>query len=150
MQIATNRQVKQKVMAVYVIAALLFQIYLLATMALNPSQVHNKNWLSEAQGEKILLCTAEGFKWVDIKELIEDNTISSPSNSDFHDPLKFSCPLLDICQFSISLLAIVIAAIALWLCRVTAPFANYSHFHCERKIYLSLAPKQSPPTTFLA
>lgn len=137
-------------MALYVIAALLFQIYLLATMALNPSQVHNKNWLSEAQGEKILLCTAEGFKWVDIKELIEDNTISSPSNAEFHDPLKFSCPLLDVCQFSISVLAMVIAAIALLLCRVSVCYADYSHIHCQRKIYLSLAPKQSPPQTFLA
>ncbi|BDR13977.1 hypothetical protein [Vibrio sp. STUT-A11] len=137
-------------MAIYVIAAVLFQIYLLATMALNPSQVHNKNWLSEAQGEKILLCTAEGFKWVDIKDLIEDNTMGSPSNTDVHDPLKFSCPLLDVCQFSISVLAMVIAAIALWLCRVTAPFVNYLHIHCQRKIYLSLAPKQSPPTAFLA
>ena len=137
-------------MAIYVVAALLFQIYLLATMALNPSQVHNKNWLSEAQGEKILLCTAEGFKWVDIKELIDNNAEAPLSLGEVHDPLKFQCPLLEMCQFSVVMFALVLTAIAVWLCRATGPYIGYSHIYCFNKIYLALAPKQSPPSVFSA
>lgn len=150
MHISRNKQIKQKVMAIYVIAALLFQIYLLATMALNPSQVNNKNWLSEAQGEKILLCTAEGFKWVDIRELIGDNAERPVSLNDIHEPLKFQCPLLEMCQFSIVMMALVLAAIAVWLYRVTSSYLDYSHTYCFNKIYLTLAPKQSPPSGFSA
>ncbi len=137
-------------MAIYVIAALLFQIYLLATMALNPSQVNNKNWLSEAQGEKILLCTAEGFKWVKISELIEDNAMSPLPVDEIHDPLKFQCPLLEMCQFSITMIAMVLAALAVWLCRIATSSTPYHHVQSYRKIYLALAPKQSPPSTFFA
>ncbi|WP_045388111.1 hypothetical protein [Vibrio rotiferianus] len=150
MHTVRNQHIKQKVMAVYVIAALLFQIYLLATVALNPSQVHNNNWLSEAQDEKVLLCTAEGFKWVDIKELIADNAMSISPDSEIHDPLKFSCPLLDVCQFVIAIMVMVLAAIILWLSRVTPRFNTDLPIQCQQKLYLALAPKQSPPQTFLA
>ncbi len=132
-------------MTLYVIAALLFQIYLLATMVLNPSQVHNENWLSDAQDEKVLLCTSEGFKWVDVRELIEANSETTFDIDSIHEPLKFSCPLLDVCKISAILAAIVLTAITLWLARFSPNFPNYQHISCKRNLYLSIAPKQSPP-----
>lgn len=150
MQITGISQRKRRVMALYVITALLFQLYLLATLSLNPSQVHNNNWLAEAQGEKVLLCTADGFKWVDINELIEDNNSATLDSNEIHDPLKFSCPLLDVCKLSVLIMAIVLAAIALWLCRVNTRSIASPLLLCQRKFYLSVAPKQSPPLAFLA
>lgn len=132
-------------MALYVIAALLFQIYLLATMVLNPSQVHNENWLSDAQDEKILLCTSEGFKWVDVSELIEANDDETVTLDSVHEPLKFSCPLLDICKISAIVAALILTAMTLWLARFSPTIPNYQHISCRRNLYLSIAPKQSPP-----
>lgn len=146
----TNTQIKQKAIALYVIAALLFQLYLLATLSLNPSQVHNNNWLAEAQGEKVLLCTADGFKWVDINELIADNNRGMLESGEIHDPLRFSCPLLDVCQLSLLVMAIVLTAIALWLCRIHIRAIVASLLLCQRKRYLSVAPKHSPPQAFQA
>ncbi|KIE19919.1 hypothetical protein SE23_13290 [Vibrio sinaloensis] len=150
MQITGISQRKHKVMALYVISALLFQLYLLATLSLNPSQVHNNNWLAQAQGEKVLLCTAEGFKWVDINELIEDNNSTTLDSNEIHDPLKFSCPLLDVCQLVILVAALVLVALTQWLCRTKANSNPPLLILCQQRIYLSLAPKQSPPQAFLA
>ncbi len=150
MRIIRNNTSMQKVLALYVIATLLFQLYLLATMALNPSQVHSKNWLSNAQGEKVLLCTAEGFKWVDISELIAANDSGDASQHNYHAPLKFSCPLLDVCQLALLIFAVIASVIAQWLARIQPLFHAYRYLRATQRIYLSLAPKQSPPNFIYA
>ena len=66
-----TQQGKLAVSAVAIIIAVLFQLYLTSNVALNPTQIHRDNWLSQVQDEKVLLCTADGFKWVDINELIQ-------------------------------------------------------------------------------
>ncbi len=93
---------KQRVAAIAVIFAVLFQLYLASTAALNPTQVHNKSWLNKVQNEKVLLCTAEGFKWVDINTLIAANAQPSSEfidNLKLHDGFQFECPLLQAVQF---------------------------------------------------
>ncbi|MBH9740649.1 hypothetical protein [Vibrio navarrensis] len=150
MNLRINPQTKQKVVAFYVIIALLFQIYLLATMALNPSQVNQQNWLSDSQGGKVLLCTAQGFKWVDISELIEANNLETSDADSGHENLKFHCPLLKACQFSLSLAVLCLAVILAWLSRPAPTRIFYQHLLCLQKVYLSIAPKQSPPHSFFA
>ena len=140
-----NNKSMQKVMALYVIAALLFQIYLLATMVLNPSQVHSQSWLSDAQNEKVLLCTSEGFKWVNVDELINANNHSESVIDSAHEPLKFSCPLLDVFKLSAIVAAFLLATVTLWLARYTPTISCYQHIGCRRDLYLLIAPKQSPP-----
>lgn len=142
-----NQQTRQKAVAMYVIAALLFQIYLLATLVLNPSQVQN-NATADPLGGKILICTPTGFKWVDINELIHANNASEPSADGEHETLKFHCPLLEACHFFLLLVATCLIILALWLARPSLVFARYQHIYCKQKVYLLLAPKQSPPAFF--
>lgn len=145
-----HHQSTHKALALYVIAALLFQIYLLATMALNPSQVRQQTWLSDSQGGKVLLCTAQGFQWVDISEIIETNSLKNSQSDKEHQELKFHCPLLEVCQFSLTLVALCLAAIFVWL---SLPRTIHNKYECLlslQKVYLSLAPKHSPPCSFFA
>jgi len=68
---------KKAISAVMIIIAVLFQLYLTSTAALNPTHIHSENWLNQVQDEKVLMCTADGFKWVDINELIEVDKITA-------------------------------------------------------------------------
>ncbi len=109
---------KQRVAALAVIFAVLFQLYLASTATLNPTQVHNKSWLNKVQNEKVLLCTAEGFKWVDINTLIAANAQPSSEfidNLKLHDGFQFECPLLQAVQFFL--------LVAVWL---YLPFSGYA------------------------
>ncbi|MCQ6453661.1 hypothetical protein NPN23_24605, partial [Vibrio parahaemolyticus] len=53
------------------------------------------------QIEMVLLCTAEGFKWVDINKLIAANAHPSCEfidNLKLHDGFQIECPLLQAVQ----------------------------------------------------
>lgn len=136
------------IMAAFVIISLLFQIYLSATIVLNPGQITQSNWLNKLQGEKVLLCTTEGFKWVNINDVIQQNqsqSLSSSTDNLDHQPLQYSCPILKACQYSLLLVVGLLCLLQAWLARYT-PIRNKYQFHqCQQKVYLSLAPKHSPP-----
>ncbi|WP_211676121.1 hypothetical protein [Moritella sp. 36] len=145
-----NNNVSQQIMAFFVTISLLFQIYIAATIALNPSEVLNKNWLSKLQGEKILLCTPLGFRWANVNELITQNSEGSHSAEEEHQSLQFSCQLLKAFQHSIFFAVLLICLLSVWLNRSTPRAPQYNYTSCQQKVYLSLAPKQSPPFTFYA
>lgn len=146
-------QKKQRVAAIAVIFAVLFQLYLASTAVLNPTQVHNKSWLSEFQSEKVLLCTADGFKWVDINTLIEANSHATSSfihNLNLHEGFQFECPLLQAVQFFVLCAIGFYLATIDWLRRVKQSLTPYRFTQCGRLVYKHVAPKQSPPCTFPA
>ncbi|ENC6708148.1 hypothetical protein ABKY54_002713 [Vibrio harveyi] len=144
---------KQTLSAITIIIAVLFQLYLTSTAALNPTQIHSENWLNQVQDEKVLLCTADGFKWVDINELIEANALP---NSEFvqdlnlHDGFQFECPLLQAAQFFISIALGLYLATLSWLRRTKSTLIHYQFAICGKQVYKHVAPKQSPPCAFLA
>ncbi|MDV6250335.1 hypothetical protein [Vibrio sp. EA2] len=146
-------QKTQRGAAIAVIFAVLFQLYLASTAVLNPTQVHNKNWLSEFQNEKVLLCTADGFKWVDISTLIEANYhTASPfiHNLNLHEGFQFECPLLQAVQlFLLCAIGLYLATIN-WLRRVKHALTPYHFTQSGRLVYKHVAPKQSPPCIFPA
>ncbi|WP_264906982.1 hypothetical protein [Vibrio sp. STUT-A11] len=153
MEMTQRSQKTQRVAALAVILAVLFQLYLASTAVLNPTQVHNKNWLSEFQNEKVLLCTADGFKWVNINSLIAANSdAASPflHNLNLHEGFHFECPLLQAVQF------FVLCAIGLylttidWLRRARRALTLYRFTQCGRLVYKHVAPKHSPPCIFPA
>ncbi|WP_050925078.1 hypothetical protein [Vibrio harveyi] len=147
------QQGKQTLSAITIIIAVLFQLYLTSTAALNPTQIHSENWLNQVQDEKVLLCTADGFKWVDINELIEANALP---NSEFvqdlnlHDGFQFECPLLQAAQFFISIALGLYLATLSWLRRTKNTLIHYQFAICGKQVYKHVAPKQSPPCAFLA
>ncbi|KNY40500.1 hypothetical protein AKG94_21805 [Vibrio harveyi] len=153
MDILRIQQGKQTLSAITIIIAVLFQLYLTSTAALNPTQIHSENWLNQVQDEKVLLCTAEGFKWVDINELIEANALP---NSEFvqdlnlHDGFQFECPLLQAAQFFISIALGLYLATLSWLRRTKNTLIHYQFAICGKQVYKHVAPKQSPPCAFLA
>ncbi|HDM8163926.1 TPA: hypothetical protein P0E23_001279 [Vibrio harveyi] len=153
MDILRIQQGKQTLSAITIIIAVLFQLYLTSTAALNPTQIHSENWLSQVQDEKVLLCTADGFKWVDINELIEANALP---NSEFvqdlnlHDGFQFECPLLQAAQFFISIALGLYLATLSWLRRTKNTLIHYQFAICGKQVYKHVAPKQSPPCAFLA
>ncbi|MEH0712095.1 hypothetical protein [Vibrio owensii] len=142
---------KKAISAVMIIIAVLFQLYLTSTAALNPTQIHSENWLNQVQDEKVLLCTADGFKWVDINELIEANALP---NSEFvqdlnlHDGFQFECPLLQAAQFFIAIAFGLYLTTLSWLRRTKHVFTPYHFAACGKKVYKYVAPKQSPPCVF--
>jgi len=145
-----NKYGIQRLMAAFVIIAMLFQIYIAATISLNPGEVTQKNWSTGLQSEKILLCTPQGFIWVDVNDLITQNSDGSDSSEEERKSLKFSCPLLKAFKYSILFAAILICLLCVWLNRLTQTNPQYSFNVCQQKVYLSLAPKQSPPVIFYA
>ncbi|HDM8188309.1 TPA: hypothetical protein P0E26_005060 [Vibrio harveyi] len=153
MDILRIQQGKQTLSAITIIIAVLFQLYLTSTAALNPTQIHSENWLNQVQDEKMLLCTADGFKWVDINELIEANALP---NSEFvqdlnlHDGFQFECPLLQAAQFFISIALGLYLATLSWLRRTKNTLIHYQFAICGKQVYKHVAPKQSPPCAFLA
>ncbi|MFZ3464267.1 hypothetical protein [Vibrio harveyi] len=153
MDILRIQQGKQTLSAITIIIAVLFQLYLTSTAALNPTQIHSENWLNQVQDEKVLLCTADGFKWVDINELIEANALP---NSEFvqdlnlHDGFQFECPLLQTAQFFISIALGLYLATLSWLRRTKNTLIHYQFAICGKQVYKHVAPKQSPPCAFLA
>ncbi|EMH3443511.1 hypothetical protein V6H34_000624 [Vibrio harveyi] len=153
MDILRIQQGKQTLSAITIIIAVLFQLYLTSTAALNPTQIHSQNWLNQVQDEKVLLCTADGFKWVDINELIEANALP---NSEFvqdlnlHDGFQFECPLLQAAQFFISIALGLYLATLSWLRRTKNTLIHYQFAICGKQVYKHVAPKQSPPCAFLA
>ncbi|WP_049537610.1 hypothetical protein [Vibrio harveyi] len=153
MDILRIQQGKQTLSAITIIIAVLFQLYLTSTAALNPTQIHSENWLNQVQDEKVLLCTADGFKWVDINELIEANALP---NSEFvqelnlHDGFQFECPLLQAAQFFISIALGLYLATLSWLRRTKNTLIHYQFAICGKQVYKHVAPKQSPPCAFLA
>lgn len=148
-----TQQGKLALSAVATIIAVLFQLYLTSNVALNPTQIHRDNWLNQVQDEKVLLCTADGFKWVDINELIEANALP---NSKFvqdlklHDSFQFECPLLQAAQFFIAIAFGLYLTNLSWLRRSKNTLIHYQFASCGKKAYKHIAPKQSPPCAFLA
>ncbi|EKO3868614.1 hypothetical protein P0E20_002583 [Vibrio harveyi] len=153
MDILRIQQGKQTLSAITIIIAVLFQLNLTSTAALNPTQIHSENWLNQVQDEKVLLCTADGFKWVDINELIEANALPNSEfvqNLNLHDGFQFECPLLQAAQFFISIALGLYLATLSWLRRTKNTLIHYQFAICGKQVYKHVAPKQSPPCAFLA
>ncbi|MGP8307881.1 hypothetical protein [Vibrio sp. YIC-376] len=143
----------QRIAALAIIIAVLFQLYLASTAVMNPTQVHSKNWLNEIQNEQVLLCTADGFKWVDINTLITANSDASSEFIDglhLHDGFQFECPLLQSVQFFLLVGIGFYLATIHWLRRVKSSLTLYQFTQCGKLVYKHVAPKQSPPCTFPA
>ncbi|NNN79577.1 hypothetical protein [Vibrio sp. 11-4(1)] len=139
--------------AIAVIIAVLFQLYLASTATLNPTQVHNTTWLNKVQSEKVLLCTADGFKWVDISTLIEAN--AQPSSTliqdlNLHEGFQFECPLLQAVQFFLLVAIGLYLTTIHWLRRVKKVLTPYRFSKCDKLVYKHIAPKHSPPSVFPA
>ncbi|MCE2594833.1 hypothetical protein K6Y31_08390 [Motilimonas cestriensis] len=149
---------KQQRMAYFVIVALLFQIFISATVLLNPALVTQSNWLNSALGDNVLLCTSTGFKWVDINELVETNQVNASQSSPVtstatnteHDSVNFTCPLLKACQYYALLSALLILVLSAWLTRSKIALPHYVYLCSLQKVYLLHAPKTSPPALFTA
>ncbi|PFG58288.1 hypothetical protein ATG66_0830 [Vibrio sp. ES.051] len=144
---------KQHITALAIIFAVLFQLYLASTAVLNPTQLHSKNWLHTVQSEKVLLCTADGFKWVDINTLIKANAQSSSGfiqSLHLHEGFQFECPLLQAIQFFLLVVIGLYLATVLWLRRVKHTFNPYRFAKCDKLVYKHIAPKHSPPNVFPA
>ncbi|MDO6527161.1 hypothetical protein Q4519_15880 [Motilimonas sp. 1_MG-2023] len=148
----------QRRMTYFVIVALLFQIFISATVLLNPALVTHSSWLNSALGDKVLICTSTGFKWVDINELVETNqtnlsentpTSSNQANTE-HDSVTFTCPLLKACQYYALLAALLVLVLTTWLARNKIAIPYYLYICSLQKVYLLNAPKTSPPAQFLA
>ncbi len=152
MEIINHQQYRlQRVAALAVIFAVLFQLYLASTAVLNPTQVHQNNWLNKVQNEQVLLCTADGFKWVDINTLIAANSSVSSEyihSLDLHDGFQFECPLLQAVQFFLSCAIGLYFANFLKLQRIKQSLLLYQFTQCGRLVYRHVAPKQSPPCIF--
>lgn len=141
---------KQRVAAIAVIFAVLFQLYLASTASLNPTQVHNKSWLNKVQNEKVLLCTAEGFKWVDINTLIAANAQPSSEfidNLKLHDGFQFECPLLQAVQFFLLVAVGLYLATIQWLRRVKHALTPYHFAQCGRW-FTSISHQSNPLLVF--
>ena len=139
--------------AIAVIIAVLFQLYLASTATLNPTQVHSTTWLNKVQSEKVLLCTADGFKWVDISTLIEAN--AQPSSTliqdlNLHEGFQFECPLLQAVQFFLLVAIGLYLTTIHWLRRVKNALTPYRFSKCDKLVYKHIAPKHSPPSVFPA
>ncbi|MFH4487914.1 hypothetical protein WMQ43_02525 [Vibrio diabolicus] len=139
--------------AIAVIIAVLFQLYLASTATLNPTQVHNTTWLNKVQSEKVLLCTADGFKWVDINTLIEAN--AQPSSTliqdlNLHEGFQFECPLLQAVQFFLLVAIGLYLTTIHWQRRVKKALTPYRFSKCYKLVYKHIAPKHSPPSVFPA
>jgi hypothetical protein len=143
----------QRVAALAIIIAVLFQLYLASTAVMNPTQVHSKNWLNEVQNEQVLLCTADGFKWVDINTLITANSDTSSEFIDslhLHDGFQFECPLLQSVQFFLLVAIGLYLATIHWLRRGKNSLTLYHYTQSGKLVYKYVAPKQSPPCAFPA
>lgn len=140
-----------KPLAYCVLVTLLFQLFMSAMVLLNPNMVNQTSWLNSALGDKVLICSAEGFKWVDANALIETNqqvTSLFDSSADVpeHEPLALTCPLLDACQYYLFISALLIIVLSLWLTNRKLNIHHYQYLCSLQKVYLHLAPKASPPT----
>lgn len=143
----------QRVVALAIIFAVLFQLYLMSTAILNPNQVHKKGWLNEVHNEQVLLCTADGFQWVDINTLISVNSGTASDlikDLNLHDGFQLKCSLLQSLQFFLLTAIGLDIATLLWLRRVKNVVTPYRFTECGRLVYRYIAPKQSPPCIFPA
>ncbi len=144
---------KQRLVAISVIIAVLFQLYLASNTVLNPTQVNSKNWLSQVQGEQVLLCTADGFKWVDINTLVIENSIASSEfmqSLHLHENVQFECPLLQAVQFFLLCSIAIYLSTIHWSRRLNNALIQYHFAQCGKWVYKHIAPKQSPPCLFPA
>lgn len=143
----------QRTAALAIIIAVLFQLYLASTAVMNPTQVHSKNWLNEIQNEQVLLCTADGFKWVDVNTLIAANHESSSEfikGLHLHDGFQSECPLLQAVQFFLLIAIGLYLAKIHWLRRFKHSLTLYQFTQSGKLVYKHVAPKQSPPCNFPA
>ncbi|UTV30665.1 hypothetical protein [Photobacterium atrarenae] len=132
--------VQQGVIALTLLSILLTQ-FLSAIVVLNPAHYQgNGNWLT---GEKVLICTSEGLKWVAVSELRIQNSQEATANETPH-ALKFHCPILKLPPvLEHAPLAAGFFLLALLFC-----FYPVRLFNCNRvleRIYFNYAPKHSPP-----
>ncbi|MGY0614442.1 hypothetical protein [Vibrio sp. FJH11] len=143
----------QRTTALAIILAVLFQLYLASSAVINPTQVHSKNWLNEIQNEQVLLCTADGFRWVNVNTLIAANQETSSEfikSLHLHDGFQFECPLLQSVQFFLLIAIGFYLGKIHWLRRFKQSLVLYQFTQSGKLVYKYVAPKQSPPCTFPA
>jgi len=129
-------------MALIVILSFLFNSLVSSIVVLNPKQFNSQSRnISQVISEKVLICTSDGLKWVDAQELIADNEQNPSSNHKAQN----HCPFLKYYQQQILLLQICCFLIYLALVIIQSSKLFEGFTARLNKLYLSCAPKQSPP-----
>ncbi|PKF60599.1 hypothetical protein CW745_13795 [Psychromonas sp. psych-6C06] len=139
-----NNFIKQQV-AIFAICSVLFQIYLSAFLTLNINTIQQPNWLSELLGDKVLVCSEDGFKWVSMSRIVKQNNQLLAESESAHQISKYQCPLLEAFKYPAIFFAIFIAAMISWMRHYSFAVSIFIVSISSQKSYLSLAPKQSPP-----
>ncbi|WP_370646541.1 DUF2946 family protein [Photobacterium sp. OFAV2-7] len=125
------------------IFAILLMNFLSSVVILNPSHYQGGgNWLT---GEKVLICTSEGLKWISVDSLKQQNSALSQHDSQGeHGDIKFHCPLLkhhqSIGTFPTEALFFLLALLSLH-----QKFRLNNRKSFSQRIYFMYAPKHSPP-----
>ncbi|WP_160658125.1 hypothetical protein [Photobacterium alginatilyticum] len=125
--------------------AILLSNFLSSVVILNPSQYQGSgNWLT---GEKVLICTSEGLKWISVDSLHQQNSALSQQHASQgeHGDIKFHCPILKHHQatgtFLTGVLFFLLAVLSLH-----QKFRLNNRKSFSQRIYFSYAPKHSPPS----
>lgn len=125
------------------VLAILLTNFLSSVVILNPSAYQGQgNWLT---GEKVLICTSEGLRWIRVETLRQQNHHETGAqNTTEHHGMKFHCPFLKHHQplgiFPAAALFFLLALISLIAKTRLAPRPALTE-----RIYFSYAPKHSPP-----
>ncbi|MCW8328396.1 hypothetical protein MD588_06200 [Photobacterium sp. SDRW27] len=138
-----ENHIKQWVVVLTILAILLTN-FLNSVVILNPSAYHGgKNWLT---GEKVLICTNQGLKWIDISTLnqLHRNHSGKHETASTHHEMKFHCPILKHHQPLSSFPSTAIFFLLVVLSLIQNIRLNSREAVSER-IYFSYAPKHSPP-----
>ncbi|UXI03202.1 hypothetical protein [Photobacterium sp. TY1-4] len=126
---------------VLTLLSILLTQFLSAIVVLNPAHYQgNGNWLT---GEKVLICTSQGLKWVEVSQLRHQNQTDAATGETPH-VLKFHCPILKLPP----VLEHTPLAAGFFLLTLLFCFFPVQLFNCNRvleRIYYRYAPKQSPP-----
>lgn len=126
------------------IFAILLTNFLTSVVILNPSAYQGEgNWLT---GEKVLICTSEGLKWINVNTLNQQNHQMAGEHdvtNEYHG-IKFHCPILKHHQPVSSFPATALFFLLALLCLIQKIRLANREAVSER-IYFSYAPKHSPP-----
>lgn len=136
-----------------IILSIVLNGFLSSIVVLNPTAFSgNSNWLTAPLTEKILICTAEGLRWIDPSTLLQKNAQQSAFSSDKsslnhnqYQHYQFHCPLLKHHQPAELLAYLGIFILFAMLVVATLKRLSLCPFFCYEKMYLTYAPKQSPP-----
>ncbi len=144
MNISSRKHQSRRWIISLTILAILLTNFLSSVVILNPSQYEGGgNWLT---GEKVLICTSNGLKWISIDSLQLQNSAWSKQHDDQneHGDIQFHCPLLKHHQ-SVGIFPAEALFFLLVLLSLHQKIRLANRKSVSERIYFSYAPKHSPP-----